>query len=88
MRPIWQSILDQELIHLACLALHLRRCEVVPRGFKQFRVDGICLQGTKKVCDSVLASKDLTYAELSETHAYAKHPWPKSECQEKVFGNV
>ncbi len=42
--------------------------------------------GAKKVCDSVLALKDLTHAELSESPAFAKHPWPKSECQEKVFG--
>ena len=39
MRPIWQAVLDQELTTLALLREHLRRCGVVQRGFKQFRVD-------------------------------------------------
>ena len=48
MRCIWQSILDQELTLLAQLAWHLRHAGVVPRGFKQFRVDAILVQEDRK----------------------------------------
>ena len=48
MRCVWQSALGQELTGLAQLAVHLRRCGVLPRGFKQFRVAGILVQADKK----------------------------------------
>ena len=47
---------------------------------------GSARRWVKRVRESVLALKDLTHAELSESPAFAKHPWPKSQCQEKVFG--
>ena len=78
MRTIWQAVLDQELTLLAQIAQVLRKCGCVGRSIKQFRVDGICAQGGKKVRENVLALKDLTHAELSESPAFAKHPWPKS----------
>ena len=64
MRPIWQSVLDQELTTLALIREHLRRCGVVPRGFKQFRVDAVLVQADKKTREKVLALAHLTHAQL------------------------
>ena len=64
MRPIWQSVLDQELTTLALLREHLRRCGVVQRGFKQLRVDAILVQADKKTREKVLALSALTHAQL------------------------
>ena len=87
MRTIWHSVLDQELTLLAQITQLLKRHGCVGRSLKQFRVDGTCLQGSKKVRDKVLALKDLTYAQLSPA-PFAKHSWPKSDCQEKCLESV
>ncbi len=58
---------------------------ILPRNLKQYRADGILIQASAAVRKRVLELKDLTWAQLSEQPAFAKHP---SEGQALVYGKV
>ena len=87
MRPIWQAVLDQELVTLALVREHLRRCGVVPRGFKLFRVDASLVQADKKTREKVLALGDLTHAQLDGPPGlFPRFPMPPRTATAPVFG--
>ena len=83
---IWQSILDLELTLLAQLSWHLRRAGVVPRGFKQFRVDAILVQAHRKTRPKVLDLAALTHGQLSPPSPFTRFPYPRRACDAPVLG--
>ena len=87
MRCVWQSILDQQLVILAETTRLLKRLGAMPMNFKQYRVDGLLLQGPKALREKVLGLAGLTWGELSQqAPLFPKHLWPRSTSQAPVFG--
>ena len=72
----------------------LKKCGVVHRNLKQFRVDSVLVQASKPVCQKILALKDLTWGELhtqqqapiSAALGVRHLPWPSSDSSAPVFG--